>query len=357
MKADRQVLVCVLDWGLGHATRSAVIIKDLQALEYTPVLAAHGAAFFWLKENFPELKIIEKPGYEVSYSKEIPFFIDVFRQLPKLFSRIKEEKKWLDELLQKHPFCAIISDNCYGCYHQTIPSFIITHQTQLPIKGLAGKMAQKQVNKALAPFDAVLIPDVAGDHNFAGVLSHHQLKKVHYLGALSRLEGNNSGIYPEKSFTVCALVSGPEPERGHFERALYASLQDIPGKHLFFTGSRSPIHKSTEQIQCFALNESGRIHEALQQSEIIITRAGYSSLMDLASLKQKAILIPTPGQKEQEYLAEFWAENYGFTWVKALENLHTEIQTQLYRPVDASLLPENISIKERQGIIAKLLGQ
>lgn len=357
MKADRQVLVCVLDWGLGHATRCAVIIKDLQALEYTPVLAAHGAAFFWLKENFPQLEIIEKPGYDVSYSKEIPFFIDVFRQLPKLFSRIREEKKWLDELLDKHSFSAIISDNCYGCYHHTIPSFIITHQTQLPVKGLAGKMAQKRVNKALDCFDTVLIPDVAGEFNFAGALSHHQLKKVHYIGALSRFEGDDPGIHSKKSYTVCALISGPEPERAHFERALHASLQNIPGKHLLFTGSKAPLFKSTEQIQCLALNESKKISEALQQSEVIITRAGYSSLMDLASLKKKALLIPTPGQKEQEYLAEFWAERYGFTWVKALQNLHAEIHTGLKRPFEAGLLPENISIKERQGIIAELLEQ
>lgn len=356
MKTDRQVLVCVLDWGLGHATRCAVIIKDLQALEYTPVLAAHGAAFFWLKEYFPELKIIEKPGYEVSYSKEIPFFIDVFRQLPKLFSRIKEEKKWLDELLDKHSFSAIISDNCYGCYHHTIPSFIITHQTQLPVEGLAGKMAQKRVNKALAPFDAVLIPDVAGDLNFAGALSHHQLKKVHYIGALSRFETNDSTHHTKKSYTVCALISGPEPERGHFERALYQSLQNIPGKHLLFTGSKAPIHKNTEQIQCFSLNESGRIQEALKQSEVVITRAGYSSLMDLASLKRNAILIPTAGQKEQEYLADYWSRNYHYIQIKRLEHLHACIKHCLVQSFDNNALPHNISSDERLRIIANLLG-
>lgn len=357
MKADRQVLVCVLDWGLGHATRCAVIIKDLQALGYIPVLAAHGAAFFWLKENFPQLKIIEKPGYEVSYSKEIPFFIDVFRQLPKLFSRIREEKKWLDELCKVQRFCAIISDNCYGCYHQAIPSFIITHQTQLPIQGLAGKLAQKHLNKALARFDAVLIPDISGDHNFAGELSHHQLKKVHHLGALSRFEDEDLSIDQEQIFTVCAIISGPEPEREHFERALHKALQNVPGKHLLFTGSPLPLFQSTEQIHCFALNDHKAMNAAIQESKIIISRAGYSSLMDLAALKKNALLIPTPGQKEQEYLAAYWSDRYDFIWVKALEYLNMAIQAQLNRPITARTLPKNISIEARQGIIAQLLGQ
>jgi UDP-N-acetylglucosamine:LPS N-acetylglucosamine transferase len=36
---------------------------------------------------------------------------------------------------------------------------------------------------------------------------------------------------------------------------------------------------------------------------MVICRSGYSTVMDLAALKTNAILIPTQGQSEQEYLA------------------------------------------------------
>jgi len=36
----------------------------------------------------------------------------------------------------------------------------------------------------------------------------------------------------------------------------------------------------------------------------VISRSGYTTIMDLAVLEKKAYFIPTPGQNEQEYLAK-----------------------------------------------------
>lgn len=49
---------------------------------------------------------------------------------------------------------------------------------------------------------------------------------------------------------------------------------------------------------------STELETVLNESEIVLSRSGYTSIMDLAKLEKKAFFIPTPGQFEQEYLAK-----------------------------------------------------
>jgi len=56
---------------------------------------------------------------------------------------------------------------------------------------------------------------------------------------------------------------------------------------------------------------AAELAEALKGAETVVCRSGYSSLLDLAALGQRAVLIPTPGQPEQVYLAKHWATRFG----------------------------------------------
>ena len=49
---------------------------------------------------------------------------------------------------------------------------------------------------------------------------------------------------------------------------------------------------------------SSQLEETINESKIVVSRSGYTTVMDLAKLGKKAFFIPTPGQTEQEYLAE-----------------------------------------------------
>jgi predicted glycosyltransferase len=53
--------------------------------------------------------------------------------------------------------------------------------------------------------------------------------------------------------------------------------------------------------------------ELIMTSKSIIARAGYTSIMELISLGRTALLIPTPGQTEQEYLARSLTEKGWFS--------------------------------------------
>lgn len=356
MEAEGKVLVCVLDWGLGHASRTSVLLHDLQDLGYTPVVASFGAALFWLKKNFPELRCIEKPGYKVSYSTKTPFFLDLLLQGPKLFHSISAEKEWLDQVIRQEQFDAVISDNCYGCYHSSIPSFILTHQVNLPLTGLPGKFAQNEVDKALRNFDAILVPDHEGDHNYSGKLGQLKEGRGHYIGALSRFE-HAAPLQPEKKeVDICAIISGPDPDRLKLEKTVYSVLLEIPGKHLLFSGHEKCDAPSTENITCFSLNDEALSAGHLQKSRLILSRSGYSSLMDYASIQIPALLLPCKGQVEQEYLAQLWSERYAYAKLDDLSQLKNGLLEVLKSSKTPVLLPQNISISERRRILKQLLG-
>jgi UDP:flavonoid glycosyltransferase YjiC (YdhE family) len=356
MGAEGRVLVCVLDWGLGHASRTSVLLQDLQDLGYTPVVASFGAALFWLKKTFPELRCIEKPGYKVSYSTKTPFFLDLLLQSPKLFHSISAEKEWLDNIVRQEQFDAVISDNCYGCYHSSIPSFILTHQVNLPLQGFAGKLAQKEVDKALRNFDAILVPDHEGDHNYSGKLGQFKEGRGHYIGALSRFE-HAVPLQPEKKeVDICAIISGPDPDRLNLEKTVYSTLMEIPGKHLLFCGHEKCKAPSTENITCFSLNDEALSAEHLQRSRLILSRSGYSSLMDYAPFQIPALLVPCKGQAEQEYLAQLWHERYAYVTLDDLTQLKSTLLEVLSTPKQPFQLPKTISMPERRQILKQLLG-
>lgn len=46
------------------------------------------------------------------------------------------------------------------------------------------------------------------------------------------------------------------------------------------------------------------LETTINSSKLIISRSGYTTIMDLAKLNKRAIFIPTPGQYEQLYLAD-----------------------------------------------------
>jgi predicted glycosyltransferase len=53
------------------------------------------------------------------------------------------------------------------------------------------------------------------------------------------------------------------------------------------------------------------LSKAIRNAEVIVCRSGYSTLMDLYALNRKAYLLPTPGQREQIYLAQYWTDHLG----------------------------------------------
>lgn len=317
----QKLLVAPLDWGLGHATRCIPLVEELIAAGHEVSLAADGATARLLQQEFPQLTLHRLPGYGIHY-KGNRLSAAILQQLPGIFRSIRNERKWLKKLLQQEQLDVVISDNRPGLYNRNIRSIYITHQ--LLIKSGKANWVDGLLQHVHAffmkRFDEVWVPDLQGEKNLAGDLSHpkHPLLRPKYLGLISRLQPSAA---VEKKWQLMVLLSGPEPQRTLLEEKMLAQLQLFKGRVLLvrgLPGETKPIHTGTH-IQVKSHLPASQLAEAVQQSDLIVCRSGYTTLMDLVKLKAKALLIPTPGQPEQEYLAAYMQQQGFFPFVKQEE--------------------------------------
>ena len=307
---SKKILYGVLNWGLGHASRSIPIIQFLVSKGFEIIIASDGEALKLLKKEFPNLYFEKIEPYNVFYSKTKKYFdFTIFTQLNKFSKTIKKEHSQTQKLIEKHNISYIISDNRYGVYSKKIPSTIICHQINLQHKY---SFIQKQMNiihsKMLDKFHEIWVLDFK-ENPICGNISNKYFsekriqKKIKYLGLVSRMIKQKLKI----EYKFCIVLSGPEPQRTLFENILINQTKTINDKIAFVRGTNiyKQKIKSSKNIEVFDLLESKSLNEIINKSETVICRAGYSSIMDILKLEKQAILVPTPGQTEQEYLADY----------------------------------------------------
>jgi UDP-N-acetylglucosamine transferase subunit ALG13 len=202
----------------------------------------------------------------------------------------------------------VISDNRFGLHHPKIPSIIMTHQLRIqsPLASFSESWLQKANYHYLKKFNECWIVDFEGSGNLAGKLSHPQKMPpvpFHYIGALSRFHYQQN---IEAKYDLLALISGPEPQRSKFEKIILDQIHELPIRALVVSGEPGNLYDRMISSTVRQVNhlDSSSLNEALLQSKLVLCRSGYSSVMDLIKLRKKAILVPTPGQTEQEYLAK-----------------------------------------------------
>ena len=306
--AGKKLLVAPLDWGLGHATRCVPIIRDLLGIGCEVWLAGEGAQEKILREEFSSLPFLPLKGYRVKYSKKA-LTGKMLLQIPSILRSIKEENNWLRQQVNEHAFEAVISDNRYGLYHENIFSVLMTHQ--LAIKSPFGKWSegvlQKWNYRLINHFDECWIPDEEGKNNLAGKLSHPNILpsiQVKYLGPLTRFEKSNA---EPKDDHLLVILSGPEPQRSILENKIFDQIVNYTGTATVVRGlpQEKNIIPSTNSIQIYNHLSTAELNNEMMKAGLVISRSGYSTIMDIAGLEKKSILIPTPGQTEQEYLADY----------------------------------------------------
>jgi predicted glycosyltransferase len=237
-------------------------------------------------------------------------FWNILIQSKNFFKQIKKEKIQLQNIVNEYNIDIIISDNRFGCFSEKAKNIFITHQINIQTGFTLSDFIVRKINHFyLKKFDEIWIPDVEKEPSLAGALSHgaaNNLPSLHYLGVLSRLEKKEF----RKIYDVLVILSGPEPQRTILEEKILAQAEKINYKFLIIRGIVSEkkdfIRKKNLDIYDYATSEM--LQNFFFSSEVIISRSGYTTLMDLALTGKKALLIPTPGQTEQEYLARSLAE-------------------------------------------------
>lgn len=313
----KRILFAVLDWGLGHATRSSAVAECLTEQGAEVIFFSWGKSLEYLRHRFPAHEVRALPLAEIKYggSSAAPA---LHRQALLQFAQNRKVQAHMRRLIAALKPDGIVSDNLYGAYYQELPSALITHQLSLPVPAFSGA-----VNSTLAGwlrrFSEVWVPD--SENGIAGDLSVNSRfsGKVHYLGNLSRLKC--PPLFSEKSYTCTALISGPEPLRSKFEREALQRLSALPGKKVLIRGVQdadAPKFAEQAAVRVANFTDGADLAAVMSASEYVICRAGFSTLSDLVRLRAKALIVPTPGQYEQEYLAARAVKKGWFAAVRAL---------------------------------------
>jgi len=303
----KNILIAPLNWGLGHASRCIPIIRELEKNGYNPIIASDGIALDLLKKEFPNLTSLELPSYNIQYSKKSANLkFKLLKNSPIIIKAIVTEKKLVKQWTNEYHLEGIISDNRLGVRNKKVKSVIITHQLNV-LSGKTTWISSKLHQYFISKFDQCWIPDLKNYPNFSGRLGHlrkDKLKKIDlkYIGILSRFEKQEV----EKKYDLMVILSGIEPQRTVLEEKIISELHNYDGKVVFIKGKVESEQKQEQigSVTFYNFMQSKQLEKTFNESEIVLCRSGYSTLMDLVKLEKKAYFIPTPGQYEQEYLAK-----------------------------------------------------
>ena len=303
MQEKKRILVAPLDWGIGHATRCIPIINYLLEHNFEVVIAADKRPLHLLSDEFPKLEIIRLEGYNITYPTLLSMSISMALQIPKILMNIKKENNLLKEIIKDYRIDGVISDNRYGLYNNSIPCVFMTHQLNIQSPFL-NSYIQKTNYRYISKYNECWILD---DKliNLAGVLSSPIVipKKSKYIGVHSRFKKKSR----DSKYQFLAIVSGPESQRKILENGLIKVLKKRNEKSLIVLGK--PEINEEREIGSLTIKShlnAEDLNHAIIESELIICRPGYSTIMDLVKLEKNAFFIPTPGQTEQEYLANYF---------------------------------------------------
>ncbi|MGQ1890409.1 glycosyltransferase [Thermophagus sp. OGC60D27] len=312
----KTILICPLDWGLGHMSRDLPLIKEFRKHGHRVIVAASSRLIEWLKTEYSDTETVFFPGPEIRYGQKGTLILKLLFQLPLLIWWYFREKRYTANLISRYHPDLIISDNRYGVRHRSTFSVIVTHQLMLKLP-LYIKWFEYPlhllIKKLIQFFDECWVPDFKKEFSLAGDLVHKYRypKNIKLIGPLSRFDDSknqlkyNLGLKPG---TLLAIISGPEPHRTLLEKELIKLFDHYRGKVCLIRGkgfNRRFLKAQTATREIYNHLPTPELHEKAATSEIIITRSGYSTIMDMYILKQSMFMIPTPGQTEQEYLAKF----------------------------------------------------
>ena len=293
-----RILFTPLNWGLGHATRSAALADRYRKEGHEIIWGAFGDALEWIQQNCPQDRIHNLDDMDIMYGKSV--WRSVVYQSADIRKFIVREQRKIKNLVNEVKPDQIISDNRYGCFHPDVHSVLITHQIRpkLPFfLRFLNPIRNIYFKNLLAEFNEIWVPDYP-DRRLSGDLSiPFKQQKVVFMGPISRFSPMPSPTIEIPETLI--LTSGPKGSRKFF---VEDALKMKKGKTLV-VGTKS--FGADQDVTFIETPKQADLAQWLQFSSYLISRPGYSTIMDREALgaKGEVVWIPTPGQTEQEYLA------------------------------------------------------
>ncbi len=324
MKKKKNILICPLEWGLGHSGRMIALAEKLQESDFNIIFGAGKKQLAFLRNEMTGCNYISFPGFRPLYSGFLPQYLVIFFQIPLLIYHSIREHLILKKLISDLLIDIVISDNRFGLWNKNIQTIYITHQLRIPFPRFFSFLESTGTylhGKIISKYSLCFIPDLPGDLNLTGKLTHG-LKlpyNVRFIGILSRFRKTDklhSSSFPKEGMTT-VILSGPESQRSILEKKL---INNITQQNLSAVILGGKPHENTQKgigwnITYYSHADRMTMQKIISESKIIITRAGYTTIMELVSMECSAVLIPTPGQTEQEYIAMLLSDKGWFSCI------------------------------------------
>ncbi|NYT02304.1 MAG: hypothetical protein GKC10_06090 [Methanosarcinales archaeon] len=307
------VLISPLNWGLGHASRDMPIIRELLSHDHQVTIASSGNALESLKREFSQCHFLVYKDYPAPYSAGRFFLPRFSAYIPVLLQALREERRNLDLILSREHYDLIISDNRLGVYTPEVPCYFITHQLRFSTPAFIWpvEVMTLYVNGFFhKKFNGVIVPDnLPGDNAISGKLSRSSFKVTQARTFYSGILCSTRKMEVAEDLDYLIIISGPEPQRTKLEEILLPQVQDLPGEKVVLLGSPGKNFEkqldSQTTVKSYVSTEEKV--ELMNRARFIISRSGYTTMMELAEMDKKhGLFTPTPGQTEQEYLSRFY---------------------------------------------------
>ncbi|MFM7723189.1 MAG: hypothetical protein ACKO7O_00175 [Bacteroidota bacterium] len=283
---NRRILFAALNWGMGHVSRSIPLLGTLQEQGNKIFIACNAQQESIYRHYFPNITYYRLQDYPFLFSSKGFRTTDFLRRIPALRRQLRTEKKRVAELVDHLTVDLILSDHRYGFIHPMVESVFITHQCRLPLPWY-GFMIQWVHQKLMHQFTSCWIIDTA-TQEFAGKLSRNPGMPHKYLGIASRFVPHEEN----KQWKVL-LLNGPSEFHGWLIAYYCNQLHEVD----YVIGSHRSLPNEIPQITDWI--EADRL---LNSAHTVLSFCGYSTLLDMHTLRCKWLTVPTPGQFEQAYL-------------------------------------------------------
>lgn len=300
-----KILFGVFDWGLGHATRDIPLIEELLK-KHEVHLISTGRALKLLKDNFKGKCIYhDVPSLYQIYKTESSFKLSFVLSIPKFLRSLRIARKITEKIIQKEKFDIVISDCRYDVYDKIENSYLLNHQLRFKAPVIAETILELWLASRMKKYKYILVPDFE-EINLSGNLSHNlffiKKDKIRYIGILSNITKINS----KEDIDYFISLSGPDSPRIQLEKKILNDVSKLKGKIVIAGGNPDIKEKNLRKnIGFYSFLDPKKQRIMMNRAKFIIARGGYTTIMELAELNKKALLIPSPGQTEQEYLGKY----------------------------------------------------
>lgn len=302
---NKTLLFSPLNWGWGHCTRSIALLNKLQSQGNQVWIATNPKFQSVYEEYLNGVQFLSIEDYPFQFGNKGNFLWDLLLGVNGLKKIYKKEFRQVEEWVETLGVDLVLSDHRLGFRSRKVKSVLVSHQLNLSHPFFA--FALNNIHRSLLKrFDEIWVPDDS-ERSLSGTLSKSNLSiPIKYIGCLSRFQLLNEEEKETKMVDGSDLlvVSGPEPHAYNlYDLVTRQYLDSQKELKIVYVNLAATARKTACNLKHLELSSWKDLDVEISNARKVISRSGYSTIMDLTVLKKPSVLIPTPGQGEQIYLA------------------------------------------------------